>query len=180
MSFNPSKRYSAVAVFSEDLERVVLIHKQKPAWQAGKANVPGGKVESEDYKPIINTNCHQHCAARELREETGLDITTTALQLFCRLRFKTLEGNAAECYFYATKGDIEAARTIEEEHIFVGTVADVMLDDTGYRYPVEYGTKYRGVPTMPNLPYLVAMARQCLRGVDVGSWPLTIYEAGAL
>lgn len=42
MSFSPKKRYSAVVVLSEDLERVVLIHKQKPDWQAGKANVPGG------------------------------------------------------------------------------------------------------------------------------------------
>jgi hypothetical protein len=35
------------------------------------------------------------------------------------------------------------------------------------------------LPTMPNLPYLVAMARQCLRGEGAGSWPLTIYEGSA-
>mgnify|MGYP000718169211 FL=1 len=48
MSFNPKRRYSAVAVFSDDLERVVLIHKLRPNWQAGKANLPGGKVELSD------------------------------------------------------------------------------------------------------------------------------------
>ena len=29
---------------------------------------------------------------------------------------------------------------------------------------------------MPNLPYLVTVAQQCLRGGD--KWPLTIYERG--
>ncbi len=42
-------RYSAIAIFDKDLDRVVLIEKQKPAWQAGKANFPGGKVETVDY-----------------------------------------------------------------------------------------------------------------------------------
>jgi len=40
MTWSPTRRYSAVAVFSQDLERVVLIHKLRPAWQAGKANFP--------------------------------------------------------------------------------------------------------------------------------------------
>jgi len=52
-TWSPRRRYSAVAVFSDDLERVVLIHKLKPAWQAGKANFPGGKVEAKDWPPHL-------------------------------------------------------------------------------------------------------------------------------
>ncbi len=183
MSFNPKKRYSAVVVFSEDLERVVLIHKQKPDWQAGKANVPGGKVGENDdqYEPCQADYwdlVHRHCATRELHEETGLDIAATALKLFCRLRFKTPEGDAAECCFYAVRGDVDAVRTMEEERVFVEEV-DCVLG--GY---AENNTQAKAagswwLPTMPNLPYLVAMARQCLRGEGLGSWPLTIHEAGA-
>lgn len=43
------RRYSAVALFSPNLDRVVLIHKLRPTWQAGKANFPGGKVEKGDW-----------------------------------------------------------------------------------------------------------------------------------
>ena len=41
------KRYSAIAVFDKDLDHVVLIEKQKPAWQAGKANFPGGQEQPQ-------------------------------------------------------------------------------------------------------------------------------------
>ncbi len=191
MSFNPRRRYSAVAVFSDDLERVVLIHKLRPDWQAGKANLPGGKVEESDgpsqaqwdATPPTDRNyaalMHHNCARRELAEETGLDIAAAALQLFCRLRFVSREGDAAECCFFAARGDVDAARTMEAERVFVSDAADLFLDSVGYRYPVEYGTKFCGLETMPNIPYLVAMARQCLRGEGGATWPLTVYENGA-
>lgn len=147
MSFNPKRRYSAVAVFSEDLERVVLIHKLKPDWQA----------------------------VRELREETGLDVAATALQLFCKLRFKSREGDHAEHCFYTVRGDVDAARTMEAEEVFVTDVTHVLRRTAHIRRPWQD----HWIPTMPNLPYLVAMARQCLRSEGAGSWPLTIYEAGA-
>lgn len=43
---------------------VLLIHKDKPEWQAGRLNLPGGKVEPGEL-PIAT-------AERELFEETGL------------------------------------------------------------------------------------------------------------
>jgi 8-oxo-dGTP pyrophosphatase MutT (NUDIX family) len=212
MNFNPKQRYSAVAVFSDDLERVVLIHKQKPAWQAGKANMPGGKVETTDAAAAMDLHVpfpmsqpwpqetfyalHRVCASRELREETGLDIAATALQLFCRLRFVSCEGDAAECCFYAARGDVDAARTMESERVFVEEIENVLCGDSyheTYRSAGDAVFKtsdiqtvecpFLGedmhVPTMPNLPYLVAMARQCLRGEGAGLWPLTVYESGA-
>lgn len=187
---------------SEDLERVVLIHKLTPAWQAGKANLLGGKVDKEDVSLILQTGqsmsfqwpqdtfdaIHAACAARELREETGLDVAATALQLFCRLRFKSREGDDAECCFYATvvlcKGrDLDDhVKTMEAEQVFCAWFSDVVEGEVqGPRKLDAAGLPYGDfrLPTMPNLPYLVAMARQCLRGEGEAAWPLTIYEAGA-
>ena len=90
----PKRRYSAVALFSQDLDHVLLIHKQKPAWQAGKANFPGGKVEESDQPTdselYRQTSEYHNCAHRELLEETGLDVPAAQLQLFCVLRFERL------------------------------------------------------------------------------------------
>lgn len=172
------RRYSAVAVFSDDLERIVLIHKLKPDWQAGKANLPGGKVEAEkdyinadveDWQGTYEEACNEvyrRCAVRELREETGLDVAAAALKLFCRLCFKTPEGDAAECCFFAARGDVDAARTVEAERVFVGEVAEVIAGGVSYHYWSDRAMSDECgiIPTMPNLPYIVAMARQVLRG----------------
>src|SRR5688572_3151742 len=46
---------------------VLLIHKNRPAWQAGKLNLPGGKVE-EGETP-------EQAVIREFMEETGIGVT---------------------------------------------------------------------------------------------------------
>lgn len=190
MSFNPKRRYSAVAVLSEDLDSVVLIHKLRPDWQVGKANLPSEKVGLEDvaawYRGSQGFNwltlatdeaaaAHRRCVARELTEKTGLVVDAAALKPFCILRFKSREGDDAECRFYAVRGDVEAARTMEAEEVFCTDVVHVLRGTAHIRRTWhDYW-----VPTMPNLPYLIAMARQCLRGDDTATWPLTVYEAGA-
>ena len=37
--------YTLGFVFDSSQEKVLLVHKQRPAWQAGKVNGIGGKVE---------------------------------------------------------------------------------------------------------------------------------------
>ena len=192
------KRYSAVAVFSQDLERVCLIHKLRPAWQAGKANFPGGKVDDKDVDAkvvqaaidnhdlraadSIMSLAHLHCAARELAEETGLTVDAAALKLFCTLRFRRAEdGEDAECRFYAValpcRGrDLEDhVKTIEEERVFCEW-SDTVLYGEGTYFD---GSKMVEIPTMSNLPWLVAMARQTLGSTNTDSTPpFTVTEAG--
>ena len=156
-------RYSAIAIFDKDLDRVVLIEKQKPAWQAGKANFPGGKVELQDAAQ----EAHLACAIRETTEETGLILDPSSVKHFATLRFTT-DGQPGECRFFCCIGDVDAATTREQERIFVDDVFSVMHGWASYfRDP-----RYRHfLDTMPNLPWLCAMARQRLRdgydGADV-------------
>lgn len=60
------KKYTIGALFTPDFEKVLLIKKEKPAWQKGKYNFPGGSVEDGE-------SSHE-CVAREFKEETGLDL----------------------------------------------------------------------------------------------------------
>lgn len=54
-------------MFNSSLSQVVLIRKQKPAWQAGLLNGVGGKVEEGE-------NCFDSMI-REFKEETGRETT---------------------------------------------------------------------------------------------------------
>ena len=179
----PKRRYSAVALFSQDLEHVLLIHKQKPAWQAGKANFPGGKVEESDQpsdsESYRQTSEYHNCAHRELLEETGLDIPAAQLHLFCVLRFETAEEGTGECRFFAAVGPVFDAVTKEAERVFPCDVAYVARGSASYEWWSNLGMNWETetLPTMPNLPYLVTMAQQCLRSEGAGPWPLTIYES---
>ena len=58
------KHYTIGALFSKDFKYVLLIEKQRPAWQKGKLNFPGGHIE--DGETAVE------CISREFEEETGL------------------------------------------------------------------------------------------------------------
>lgn len=170
LAYNPKRRYSAVVMFSDDLEHVLLIHKLKPDWQAGKANFPGGKVEERDFSP--NTDAYAFCATRELAEEAGIFLGVAQLKLFCRLRFTSHEGDEAECCFFTARGPIELARTMETEHVFEDSYYSVVTNDTGY-WADDSDTNYVRVPSLPELPWLVAMAKEAL---ETNCAPRTVYQ----
>ncbi len=55
----------APPVIGPNKNRVLLILKNKPAWQKGKVNLVGGKIEPGEEP--------EQAAQRELKEETGLE-----------------------------------------------------------------------------------------------------------
>ncbi len=179
------RRYSSIAMFSDDLQRIVLIHKQKPDWQAGLANVIGGKVEPDDYLDAHGTmTCdhnlaHVRCAKRETKEETGIVVSFDLIKHFCDIRFRN-DNKYSECRLYCSIADIDKARTVETERVFISNVSDVSTGTVKYilKWRPSEGKAispiYETIPTLPNLPWLVAMAKQCMCGEDKLTWPVIV------
>ena len=51
------KKYVTGFLFNDELDRVVLIHKNRPKWQSGMYNGVGGKIEIfETENPMLSNN----------------------------------------------------------------------------------------------------------------------------
>ena len=100
-------------LFSADRGRVLLIRKRRPAWQAGKLNGVGGKIEPGETPP--------QAMRREFREEAELDVAEWQEVL-------TLTGPDWRGHFFRAFGDIDAARAITDERLEIHPVAQLPPD----------------------------------------------------
>src|SRR5439155_26466068 len=89
------QHYVCGFLFSPDRGRVVLIRKRRPAWQAGKLNGVGGKLEAGET-PI-------DAMRREFREEAAVDVHDWQHVL-------TLTGTDWQGHFFRAFGDISLLR----------------------------------------------------------------------
>jgi 8-oxo-dGTP diphosphatase len=100
-------------LFSADRTRVALIHKNRPAWQAGRINGIGGKVEAGEE--------NIDAMAREFAEEAGVTLPPEAWHPFA-----TLGGEGFVIHFYRAFSDrIDEARTVETEEVAIYPVDDL-------------------------------------------------------
>jgi 8-oxo-dGTP diphosphatase len=119
-----------VGFLFDDLDCVGLIEKNRPAWQAGKINGIGGKIEpGETALPAM---------IREFKEETG--VYHDAWECFA-----LLESPRSRIWCFKGHTDPEtlhSIRTIEDERVFV------------------HNTSVRLVPenAVPNLHWLIPFA----------------------
>lgn len=128
-------RYVVGFLFDWQHERVVLIQKKKPEWQAGKLNGVGGKIE-EPESPL-------EAMIREFHEEAALRIEDW--RIFCTFREKTY---TLYCYYaFALDTQIAEVKALTDEPIYLASVSSVLG---------RYG--YRGIQTIHNIPWLIAMA----------------------
>ena len=98
-------------LFSPEKTRVALIRKNRPAWQAGRINGIGGKVEPGE-RPI-------DAMVREFAEETGVMLPSDAWHPFV-----TLSGAGFVIHFYRAFSErIEKVRTVEDEEVGIYPVA---------------------------------------------------------
>src|SRR5436309_3669493 len=86
-------------LFSPDRRRVLLIRKRRPAWQAGRLNGVGGKIEPGEGPG--------QAMRREFREEAGLDVADWQPAV-------ELTGSDWRGTFFRAFGDVDAARTMTD------------------------------------------------------------------
>lgn len=116
--------------FLHDDNRIVLIRKNRPEWQAGLLNGVGGHIEPGESP--------YECMCREFQEETGVLFTAWD-------KFATLVGDKAKIHVFAGNdngGFIDRVKTTTDEEIVVTNLLNVDF----------YG--------VPNLKWLIPLARQ--------------------
>jgi len=112
--------YACGFLFSPDRQRVLLIRKRRPAWQAGKLNGVGGKIEPGESP--------SEAMRREFREEAGLDVREWQEVLTLSGADDAGSGVAWRGHFFRAFGDINAARAVTDEQLEVHAVAALPRD----------------------------------------------------
>jgi 8-oxo-dGTP diphosphatase len=100
------KKYALGFVFTPSFEDVLLIHKNRPARQAGKINGVGGKIEEGEDS--------LGCIVRETLEETGLYTDPHDWINFALMLGKDW---SVEVYALVHNGSLEDAKTAEDQKI---------------------------------------------------------------
>lgn len=134
-------RYVAGFVFATGAMQVMLIQKKKPAWQAGRLNAVGGKIEQAETA--------QYAMMRECYEETNIMVPPEDWRRFCVLRGTNNNGDNPEeweVHFFTTELPCDDIRG----KMRTRTAEPVDL------YPLHMITSSTAIP---NLPWLIAMAR---------------------
>ena len=134
------KGYVLGFMFSADLERVLLMRKNRPEFQAGQFNGLGGKIEG-DETPL-------NAMIREFEEEAGQTITDWRF-------LKTFPAGDQDCHVYYTIGDhlkCDFAKTDEELWV-IGLSR--FLRESGFVIKIE-GIERRAVEGVPDI------VRECL------------------
>ena len=129
----PFVAYVAGFLFDAEKSRVALIRKSKPAWQRGKLNGIGGKIEAGESAI--------EAMIREFREETGHTHEEWR-------NFLEMGGPDWSVSFFAGVGDVDALQSAEPEEtvewLYVITINPMRED------------------MIENLPWLIPLALDCL------------------
>lgn len=138
------KTYVCGFLFYEDQNRVVLIRKNKPDWQAGKLNGVGGAIEPGETP--------REAMIREWQEETS-EARIDGWELFYEARF-----DDSKVYFFRNKAqsaDIKV-RSNTSETVVISEIDDLQLARwrslrTVNQFQIE-------VEPLPNLRWLIPLA----------------------
>ena|SRR3989344_3732023 len=98
--------YALGFVFDASFEHVLLMHKSKPEWQAGKVNGLGGKVEAGENSIA--------CMVREIQEEA--DLATKEGEWVPAGEMRGVDW-VVNVYGLVYKGAMNDARSLEEERV---------------------------------------------------------------
>lgn len=122
------QKYVAGFMFTNDCKNVILIRKKKPAWQLGKLNGVGGKVE--------NNEIPKDAMIREYKEEAGITFDKWD-------NFLTVEYKSCTVYFFKGFSDscFYQSETKESE-----IIEKISID----KFPID--------EVIPNLNWIINLA----------------------
>lgn len=123
--------YACGFLFSNDRTRVILIRKNRPAWQAGKLNGLGGKLEPGETP--------YDAMRREFREEAGVDIADWRECLTVTGDPSPADPRGWRGHFFRAFGDLEACSAQTDERLEIHSIASLPKD------------------TIPNLQWMIPM-----------------------
>lgn len=143
--------YVAGFCFSQDLKGILLIQKKKPAWQAGRLNAIGGKIES-DETPLVAMH-------REFKEETLWEPTGSTW-----INFATLIGSDFRVHFFCMQS--HSYRWHMEKILQIQQSGAKPEEEKIHCNSVEYILSRNEFEIIPNLAWLIPMALNSLRNVE--------------
>ncbi len=100
------KKYTLAFIFNSTQDKVLLMHKSRPAVHEGMFNGLGGKIEEGESS--------LDCVVREIKEESDL-VTEKDKWIYVGEKFSDEWRVETFCYVY--KGDISDAKTVEDQPI---------------------------------------------------------------
>ncbi|MBC7982112.1 NUDIX domain-containing protein [Candidatus Parcubacteria bacterium] len=100
------KKYTVGFIFSQSMDKVLLIRKLVPAWQAGMINGLGGKIEEGED--------HIDCIAREIKEECGLITEKEGWNFIASTHSPEWQ---VDFFGYVYKGNMNDAKSLEQEQV---------------------------------------------------------------
>lgn len=131
--------------FNKTTDSVILIEKKRPAWQAGKFNGVGGKINTGELPAAAMT--------REFQEETGVEVKLW--HHFADMQkgdpFVYEEDQWSVSCWYAVLDDATYYK--------VRTVTDEIVK----KWPL---TSLPAVPVIPNMRWLIPLALDVMAGID--------------
>lgn len=141
--------YVATFCFDETERFVALIEKNKPAWQAGRLNGIGGKIEEGETIFMA--------AKREFEEETGCSLPLSSFIHYASLFDR--RGDAL-IHFFKNTERLSLLRSTTPEQVIILPLARLHYDDQ----------------VIPNLKWLIPMALEYDKGIRHGSGRPAMYQ----
>lgn len=138
------KHYVLGFAFDFNGDSVVLIRKNKPAWQAGLYNGVGGKIE-EGEVPLV-------AMIREFQEETGVETDPTTWNFFAKMH-----GPDWDCVVYSAFGheltDKAATLTDEKVTVFPSNNIPTSISNLKFLIPAALNHRERGQEFVLSVSY---------------------------
>ena len=97
-------------MFDKNLEKVLLIKKNRPEWQKGKLNGVGGHVEKGEL--------FRDAMTREFQEETGLYVPSCSWNKIINISGDMVEHEFSVSFYYIID-DLEKCKTMTDEELII-------------------------------------------------------------